>query len=198
MLAGIAYVIVRLDDILVSDKNDAEHLRNQEEVLKRLSNAGLRAKENKCVFMAAEVVYCGHKVTAESVTPVETNVQAINEAPRPENTSQLKFYLDIINYYHKFLPKLSTALAPLHKLFAENKLWNRYSEQDRAFYKSKERLTSSTLLVHYSSTKEIVLTCDALPYGVGAVISHVMENGDEKPFAYASRTLTAAEKIMQR
>ena len=91
LLARIAYVIVRLDDILVSGKNDAEHLRNLEEVLKRLSNAGLRVKENKWVFMAAEVVYCGHNVTAEGVTPVEANVRAIKEAPRPENTSQLKF-----------------------------------------------------------------------------------------------------------
>ena len=53
LLARIAYIIVRLNDILVSGKNDAEHLKNSEEVLKRLSNAGLRLKENKCVFMAA-------------------------------------------------------------------------------------------------------------------------------------------------
>ena len=147
---------MRLDDILVRGKNDAEHLRNLEEVLKWLSNAGLRVKENKYVFMA-EVVYCGHKVTAEGVTPMEANVQAIKEAPRPENTSQLKFYLGMINYYHKFLPRLSTVLAPLHKLLPKNEPWNWFSEQDQAFHKSKELLISSTLLVHYSSTKEIVL-----------------------------------------
>ena len=55
-------------------------------------------------------------------------------------------------------------------------------------------MTSSALLVHYSSAKKIVLACDESSYGVGAVISHVLENGDEKPIAYASRTLTAAEK----
>ena len=82
-MAEIAYVIVRFDDILVSSKNDAEHLRNLEEILKRFSNAELRVKDNRCVFMAAEVVYCGHKVTAEGVTPVEANVQAIKLVPRP-------------------------------------------------------------------------------------------------------------------
>ena len=147
--------------------------------------------------MTAEVVYCGQKVTAEGVTPMETNVQAIKEAPRPENTSHLKSYLGMINYYHKFLPRLSTVRGPSHNLLAKNEHWNWISEQDRAFHRSKELQTSFTLLVHYSSTKEIVLACDASPYGVGAVISHVMENGDEKPIAYASHTLTAGEKYAQ-
>ncbi|KAL7872138.1 hypothetical protein SRHO_G00071210 [Serrasalmus rhombeus] len=39
----------------------------------------------------------------------------------------------------------------------------------------------------------IRLACDASPYGVGSVISHIFPNGQEKPVAFASRTLNKAE-----
>ena len=54
LLQGIPFVIVRVDDILVSGANDEEHIANLEEVLKRFSNAGTRLKMSKCVFLAPE------------------------------------------------------------------------------------------------------------------------------------------------
>ncbi|CAB4020403.1 Hypothetical predicted protein, partial [Paramuricea clavata] len=47
LLQGIPFVVVRVDDILVSGSNDEEHLANLEEVLKRLSEHGLRLKKKK-------------------------------------------------------------------------------------------------------------------------------------------------------
>lgn len=43
------------------------------------------------------------------------------------------------------------------------------------------------MLAHYDPDKELILTCDASPVGVGAVL------GTEDPIGYASRSLAPAE-----
>ncbi|XP_061883310.1 uncharacterized protein K02A2.6-like isoform X1 [Entelurus aequoreus] len=194
LLQGIPHVAVYLDDILVTGATEVEHLANLEEVLKRLSEAGLRLKRSKCVFLAPSVTYLGHRITAQGLCPVEDKVRAIKEAPNPKCITELRSFLGMVNYYGKFLPDLSKVLAPLYKLLHNDTKWQWCEEQEAAFKEVKELLHSATLLVHYDPDKQITLSCDASPYGVGAVLSHVMEDGSEKPVGFASRTLTKAEQ----
>ena len=115
------------------------------------------------------------------------------QAKSPTNVTELNSYLGLLNYYGKFLPNLATTLHPLHDLLQKARPWKWTEACVSAFVKSKKQLQDSPLLVHYDLKKSLRLACDASPYGVGAVLSHVMENGKEKPIAFASRTLTARE-----
>jgi len=105
-------------------------------------------------------------------------VRAIKEAPSPKNVAELRSFLGLVNYYGKFLPELSTVLAPLYQLLHKDCSWNWQQAQETAFQQVKELLHSATLLVHFDPDKDVVLSCDASPYGVGAVLSHCMEDGD--------------------
>lgn len=62
-----------------------------------------------------------------------------------------------------------------------------------AFEAIKRALSSSEVLTHYSGSLPLVLTADASSVGLGCVISHLTPAG-ERPVAYASRTLSAAER----
>ena len=101
--------------------------------------------------------------------------------------------LGLINYYAKFIPNLVAVLHPLHDLLRASKPWSWSRKCQKAFEEAKKKLTSAPVLAHYDPKLPIQLAGDASPYGVRAVISHVMPDGLERPIAYASRTLTANE-----
>ena len=59
-----------------------------------------------------------------------------------------------------------------------------------AFDELKSKMASTEVLAHYNTAVPLKLDCDASAYGVGAVLSHLYEDGSERPIAYASRTLS--------
>lgn len=124
VLQGIPKVAVYLDDILVTEATREMHLRTLDEVLTRLEDAGLRLKRSKCPLLANEVQYLGYKVGAKGVHSVEAKVKAVIDAPTPTSVTELKAYLGLLNYYNRFLPNLSTLLAPLHHLLRKDVVWS--------------------------------------------------------------------------
>ena len=82
-LSHVPFTTVQVDDILLSGRNDAEHLKNLTEVLQILSANRLRLKWKKCVFMAPEVAYLGFRINQEGVSPVDEKIKANSRSTSP-------------------------------------------------------------------------------------------------------------------
>ena len=85
---------------------------------------------------------------------------------------------------------VSSKLSPLYHLLHKKATW----KETRVFELVKKQLINAAVLVHYDPTKKLSLSTDASPYGVGAVLSHVMEDRSKMPIAYASCTLNVVVK----
>ena len=194
ILQGLPRVLCYQDDILITGVDDKDHISNLKAVLERLSSYGLRVKRNKCSFFADNVQYIGHKIDKHGLHTSQDKVTAIVDAPAPENVPQLRSYLGLINYYRSFLPNLATVLYPLNNLLQKSVKWYWSSACETAFKRSKDLVLNTDVLIHFDINKPIVLAVDASPYGLGAVLSHVLPDNSERPIAFASRTLNKTEK----
>ena len=181
LLQGLKHVCVYIDNILIMGKTEDEHLRVLNEVLDQLERSGIQLWKDKCVFMAPEVVYLGHCINSEGLHPTSDKVQAITLAPRPSNIGELRAFIGLVNFYGKFMKNLSTLHAPLYKLLRKGVGWKWKTAQEEAFKGAEELLKFQNLLVHYNPNQELIFTCDALPYGLGAVLAHIMVDGTERP-----------------
>ncbi|KAK6171969.1 hypothetical protein SNE40_018385 [Patella caerulea] len=193
VLLGLPGVQCLLDDMIITGKTDEEHLANLEGVLKRLSEYGLKINLKKCDFFKDSITFCGHIVDKHGLHKQPDKIEAMINAPRPKDVPQLRAFLGLVNYYRKFLPDLATILSPLFQLLKKDNYFKWTKSCPVSFNRIKELVSSKCVLTHYDPKKEIKLAYDASSYGLGAVISHVMSDGKERPIAFASRTLTKAE-----
>lgn len=143
--------------------------------------------------MQSSIEYLGYTLTANGIKPNQDKLTAIEKVPAPRNNLELQAYLGLLNYYHRFLPNLSSELHPLYMLLRKGVKYLWTAECQSAFESSKKLLLSNIILEPYHSKKPLILAVDASPYGVGAVLSHRVD-GVEKPIAFASATLTVAQQ----
>ena len=194
VLSGLDGVQCMLDDMIITGSDDETHLQNLRNVLQRLQNYGLRANLQKCYFLKDKVVYCGHEISAEGLRKTQDKVEAVRNTPTPKNVKEVRAFLGLVNYYHRFMPNSSTVLKPLNELLEKDRKWQWTDKCDRAFKEAKALITSDQVLTHYNPDLPLRIACDASPFGLGAVLSHVMSDGSERPIAFASRSLTKSER----
>lgn len=193
ILKGIKGVVCFIDDVLLISETKEEAVVLLKKVLQKFSEVGIVVNYEKCKFLVSELTYLGYKVNSKGISPTEELVKAIRDAPEPQNVEELRAYLGLLNFYGKFIPNLSSKLNKLYNLLRDTP-WTWTSEHSKVFGKSKSWVSGESLLVHFDSTKPLSLTCDASNVGIGCVLSHILEYGEERPIMFASRTLSPAEK----
>ena len=55
-------------------------------------------------------------------------------------------------------------------------------------------LCSAPVLMHYNTQLPVKVACGTSPFEISAVLSHLTQNGGEHPLAFASTTLSPAER----
>ena len=98
------------------------------------------------------------------------------------------------SYYRRFIKEFSTIAQPLTALTRSGVAFDWTKECQTAFDRLKRSLITASVLCYPSFDSPFVLEMDASIKGIGAILSQVQKDDHRHPVAYASRSLTAAER----
>ncbi|GFU47789.1 retrovirus-related Pol polyprotein from transposon 17.6 [Trichonephila clavipes] len=182
-----------LDDIIVFSETFEDHLIRLRLVLKCLQEAGLKLNSKKCLFAAQEVKILGHLVSSNGVRPDPNKIKAVRNFPTPKNIHDIRSFLGLCSYFRRFIKGFCYLAEPLQSLLKSGVEFHWGPEEVEAFNSLKKALTLDPVLGMYDERASTEIHTDASGYGIGAVLVQI-QNNVEKVIAYASRTLTKAEK----
>nr|XP_012235715.1 PREDICTED: uncharacterized protein LOC105679947 [Linepithema humile] len=189
------FAFAYLDDIVIATPTFEEHLQWLERVLAKITTAGLTINPEKCEFCKTQVRYLGFIVQKEGLTVDPEKTQPILEYPAPRNIKQLRRLLGMASWYRRFIPQFATLSEPLTRLLKKNKRWDWGEEQELAFERIKEHLTTAPTLACPNFEQPFALQTDASSVGLGAVLTQFL-GGEERVIAFASRALTESGKTV--
>ena len=103
-------------DILVFSRTLEDHLQHLQLVIRRIQEVGLKLKPGKCHFLRQEVEYLGHVVTPDGVRPNPKLISAVQDYSAPRNVKEIRRFLGLTSFYHRFIPQYAKVAHPLHQL----------------------------------------------------------------------------------
>ena len=169
--AGLDFIFIYIDDILVASPDLESHLDHLRQVFERLKEFGLVINPAKCSFGQSSVDFLGHKVSASGVTPLTKHLDAISAFPPPGDRQQLQRFLGMINFYRRFVKNAAQILAPLTdglKGPASAFIWT--PDMNSAFSVAKLCLIKIVELAHPVPDAPISVVTDASATHVGAAM----------------------------
>ena len=194
ILTGLQRVRNISDDIIIGGLDNKDLLENCKRTLQRLREHNVSINKKKCEFLKTELIYMGHRLSGDGVSPDPSRIAAITALKSPNNVSELRSFLGMVTYCSRFIPNYASLTNPLRTLIKQNVEWNWDKSHEKAFNDLKQLLSSADVLAYYNHSAETKIITDASPIGLGSVILQKQSDNTWKPISYASRALTSVEQ----
>src|SRR5690606_11804160 len=147
----------------------------------------------KCHFCESEIKVLGHVVSAAGISPDPDKLAAVQKFPTPTSAKELQSFLGLCSYFRRFVRNFSSRVSSLRQLLSQDTPFIWTEQHEAEFGDMKSALSSPPVLAHFSPDQVSVLHTDASSFGLGAVLLQ-RESSSERPVAFASRSLSVAEK----
>ncbi|KYB29884.1 hypothetical protein TcasGA2_TC031567 [Tribolium castaneum] len=185
---------VYLDDVLLHSNTEGQALCDLREVLDVLRAEGLTLNFQKCAFLKETVHFLGFEVSDGIIRPGLDKIQAVKNFSPPKNVKQIRQFIGLTGYFRHFVKNYALIARPLTNLTRKGVNWKWDTEEELAFERLKEILTSRPVLSIYDPTAVTELHTDASSLGVAGILLQYQTDGRLHPIAYYSRQTNEHER----
>ncbi|CAF1432643.1 unnamed protein product [Rotaria sordida] len=199
VLAGLKWqcCLVYIDDVVIFSPTFEQHVKDLEKVFQALQSANLTLKTSKCQFCRREMRYLGHIITQNGIKPDPDLIKSVTNFPQPKKIKDVQSFLGLTGYYRRFIKDYSKIAEPLLQQLRNCQKGNHHLKWSKectdAFETLKQRLTNAPIMNTPNFEQPFILELDACEYGLGAILTQEYD-GEKYVIAYASRTLSTAER----
>jgi Reverse transcriptase (RNA-dependent DNA polymerase)/RNase H-like domain found in reverse transcriptase len=194
VLAGLTFecCLLYLDDIIVYSKTFDEHLLSIDKAFTAIRSAGLKLNAKKCAFGVRRVSNLGHVISKDGVEVDSHKVQAVRNFPVPKNTTEVRAFHGMCNYFRRFIPNFGEIAKPLTSLCKTDIKLQWTNVENLAFENLKSLLCTAPGLAYPDFNERFFLATDASTTGLGVVI-YQLHNNTPRPIAFVSHAFNATE-----
>jgi len=140
------------------------------------------------------VEFLGVVIGPKGVKIQREKVEKVLNWLAPRNVKEVQKFLDLTNYYRRFIKDFARIAAPLHMLVRKEQKWKWEKEQEEAFKRLKMVFTTEPILAIPEIDREMRVEVDASDYAIGEVLSTKCEDGKWRPVVFISKSLNATEQ----
>uniref|UniRef100_H3GCV8 Integrase catalytic domain-containing protein n=1 Tax=Phytophthora ramorum TaxID=164328 RepID=H3GCV8_PHYRM len=170
------------------------HLEHLRRVFMAMRANKLYANIDKCVFAAQEIKVLGCFVSSVGVRADPEKVKAIAAWPTPRSQKDLRKWLGLANYLHKYSAGYAGLARPLSDLLKKDADWRWESRHQDAFNSIKASLQRAPVLALPDETKPFSVVYNTSDYAIGCALLQHDADGHERVISFQSRQLKAAER----
>ena len=202
ILSGVRWqtCLIYLDDVIIFSKDIESHLKDVDEVLRLLHQAGVTLKLKKCSWFTKKVHYLGHDITPGKLAVAKAPTDSFAKATFPTNITQLRSFLGAANVYRRFIRNYAHVSKPLTAMLCKDADVDWSSPTDKqleAFEHLKSRLTTPPILSLPKKGRPFMIDTDASKYQLGAALLQQQDEEDPKDWkliGFYSKTLNETEQ----
>lgn len=167
-----------VDDILVYDETFGKHLKRIIQILNRCREKSITLNASKFLFAKSQVPYVGYLIGKDGIEADPKKIEAIQKFSAPNNLTELRSFLGLVNQLGSFSPEISIAAGPLRDLLKTKNEYTWTNSHYNAFKDVKTALTQPPILSHFDPSKPTAIHTDASRLnGLGYVLLQKHEDG---------------------